>query len=177
MIEIAGVTPGATNGAAAPTANTAVNAAAERARAPAAEAAPLAEIGPLQRACLALLRGGWSSLAIVATDASAPARALAAALADVARAQRLRPVRVLDGAADSPAAVAALQDELGRRSGDGRTVVALDDPRTNPGALALAVHAEAVVLVVRLGASELRAIEETVGLVGRERVLGCVVAR
>ncbi len=181
MIEIAGVTAGAAGSSAAPNAatNGAANGAAkEHVRAPAAPGAAFPEVGPLQRTCLAVLRGEWTTVALVATDPSAPARPLADALADVSRAYRLRPLRVLDGAGASPAEVAQLQDELAAaRGGGGRVVACADDPRTSPGAVPLLVAAEAVVLVVRLGATAMRAVEELVEIVGRERVLGCVIAR
>ncbi len=178
MIEIAGATPGSAAGH-APATNSATNGATkDRLRAPdLAAGAPLADVGPLQRSCLAVLRAGWTTLAVVATDPSAPGHAFAAALAELARSHRLRPVRVLDGAVASSAEIAALQDALSARGGEVRTVIALDDPHRTPAAAPLLAHAEAVVLVVRLGASDLAAVEETVELVGRERVLGAVVAR
>lgn len=135
-------------------------------------------VGPLQRTCLAVLRGDWTTVALVATDPSAPVRPLADALADVSRAYRLRPLRIVDAAGASAAQVAHLQDELATsRVGEGRVVVAVDDLRRSPGGVPLVVQADAVVLVVRLGATALRDVEETVELVGRDRVLGCVVAR
>jgi hypothetical protein len=177
MIEIAGVTAGAATGTPNAATNGAANGAA-RERVRAAADAPPAEAGPLQRTCLAVLRGAWTTLAIVSADALSPAQPLATGLADVARAYRLRPVRAVDGSTASPGQLAHLQDELAAaRGAEGRLVVAVGDPRRNPGAVPLLVHAEAVVIVVRLGATELRAVEEIVGLVGRERVLGCVVAR
>ncbi|HET8538647.1 MAG TPA: hypothetical protein VFL83_02125 [Anaeromyxobacter sp.] len=180
MIEIAGASAGTPAGAKPAGGNGAVNGAAgERVRAPAdAAEASRAAPGPLQRAALAVLRGEWTTLAVVATHPAAPVQPLAAALAEVARAYRLRPVRVLDASAASGPALAQLQDELSAaRGGDGRVAVAVDDPRASPAGAPLLVHVEAVVLVVRLGATALRAVEETVELVGRERVLGCVVAR
>lgn len=177
MIEIAGATQGvgATNGAAKGATNTA---AMERARAPADPAlAHGAELGPLQRSCLVVLRAQWSSLAVVGMDPGARAQAFADTLAEVSRAYRLAPVRVLAGAAPSASQLAAVQDELSARGGAGRVVVAVDDAARGPGGAPLLVHAEAVVFVVRLGATELRAVEQLAELVGRERVLGCVVTR
>ncbi len=181
MIEIAGATGPAGSPAASNTAtNAATNGAAkERVRVPAAPAdAAYPELGPLQRTCLAVLRGEWTTVALVATDPSAPVKALADALSDVSRAYRLRPLRILEGSDPTSARTAQLQDELAAaRAGEGRVAVALGDPRTSPGAVPLLVAADAVVLVVRLGATAMRAVEEIVEVVGRERVLGCVVAR
>ncbi len=130
----------------------------------------------VQQCCLAVLREKWSTLALVATDRGTPARAASAALVEVARLFRLAPVRALSAAGASAPQVAQLVDELkGPREGAGRALVALDDPRTNPAGAPLLVAVDAVLLAVRLGASELRSIEEIVELAGRERVLGCVV--
>lgn len=181
MIEIAGA-PAASSAAPNTATNTAANGANGAAKErgwTAADAAGAAfpQVGALQRTCLSVLRGDWTTVALVATDPSAPVRPLADALADVSRAYRLRPLRVLDGAGASPAQVARLQDELAADRGEGRVAIAVGDLRTSPGGVPLAVQTDAVVLVVRLGASALRDVEETVELVGRERVLGCVVAR
>ncbi len=181
MIDIAGVGAGAAGTPALPNAatNGAANGAArERALAPAPGEVAWPELGVNQRTCLAVLRGEWTTLALVPTDPSAPVKALSDALSDVSRGYRLRPLRLQDGAGASPARVAELQDELAAaRGGDARLVVTLDDPRTSPAAVPLLVAAEAVVLVVRLGATGLRAVDELVEIVGRERILGCVVAR
>lgn len=141
--------------------------------------APTADATDLRRACLAVLRAEWSSLALVAADAAAAGQAVAAELAELARAYRLRPVQVLTGAGASAAQIPLLQDELAAAGSgrEARVVVTLGDPRADPATAPLLVHVDAALLVVRLGTSEIAAIEEIVGLVGRERVIGCVVAR
>lgn len=141
------------------------------------EEAPAAVDPELRRACLAALREEWSSLVLVAMDAAA-GQAVAGAIAELARAYRLRPVRVLAGTGAGPAQVALLQDQLAAaRDAEARVVVTVGDPRASPAAGMLLVHADAALLAVRLGATELPSIEEAVALAGRERVLGCVVAR
>jgi hypothetical protein len=141
--------------------------------------APTAETTDLRRACLAVLRAEWSSLAVVAADVATAAQAVAAELAEVARAYRLRPVQVLTGAGASAAQIPILQDELAAAGSgrEARVVVTLGDPRADQATAPLLVHVDAALLVVRLGTSEVAAVEEIVGLVGRERVIGCVVAR
>jgi hypothetical protein len=141
--------------------------------------APAGEVTDLRRTCLAVLRAEWSSLALVDADAGAAGELVAAQLTELAHAYRLRPVRVLPGSGVSAPQIALLQDELAaaRRGGEARVVVTLGNPRADPASVPLLVHADAAVLVVRLGASELGTIEEIVGLVGRERIIGCVVAR
>jgi hypothetical protein len=103
---------------------------------------------------------------------------VASALVDTARAYRLRPVRIVNGAGLPAQQLTPLLDELtAARGGELRTVVTLDDPRAAPSSAPLLVAADAALLLVRLGASELRSVEEAVALVGRERVVGCVVVK
>jgi hypothetical protein len=129
-------------------------------------------------ALLAVLRAEWSTLAVVATDASAAGPAVATALAEMTRAFRLRPVRALDASGASAPQIALLQDEVAAsRAGEARLVIAMDDPRAAPDCVPLLAALDAALLLVRIGASEIRAVEEIVALVGRERVIGCVVAR
>lgn len=139
--------------------------------------APMADRAE-RRALLAVLRAEWSTLAVVATDARDPGTTVAAALAEMARAYRLRPLRALNGAGASGPQITVLQDELAAaRDGQARLVFTLDDPRTAPACVPLLLQADAALLLVRLGASEIRSVEEIVAIVGRERVIGCVVAR
>jgi hypothetical protein len=131
----------------------------------------------LQRTCLAVLRAEWSTLAVVAVDARTGAVELASALADTARAYRLGRVRTLN-ASGGEAAVqpSRLLDTLAETRGtDVRTAIALGDPNADPERIPVLLAADAVVLVVRLGTSAIRAVEALVELVGRERVVGCVV--
>jgi hypothetical protein len=139
--------------------------------------APRHEPAALQRSCVAVLRAEWSTLALVPAGADLPARAAASALVETARAFRLRPLRILNGAGVPPAQLPALLDELAAgRGGDARTVVTLADLRAEPSGAPLLVAADAALLLVRLGTSELRAVEEALALAGRERVLGCLLA-
>jgi hypothetical protein len=140
--------------------------------------APQKDGGALQRSCVGVLRAEWSVLALVAAGPGVPSRAVASALVETARSYRLRPVRILNGAGVPAQQLAPLLDELAAaRGGEARTVVTLDDPRTDPSSAPLLVAADAALLLVRLGAAELRSVEEAVALVGRERVVGCVVVK
>lgn len=129
----------------------------------------------LQRTCLAVLRDSWSTLAVVATDPSIPAHDLANAFVSTARAYRLAPVRVLDGVGANAVQVARLLEGLEQQRDGSRTVIAVDDPLESPTRIPLVFAADAVVLVVRLGASTVRSVEATAELVGRDRIVGCVV--
>ena len=135
-----------------------------------------AEDGELQRACVAVLRADWSRLAIVGTFGGVPFDAVTRALVELSRAYRLGPVRVLSGSAPSAAEVPALLDELATAgAGPGRMVVAVGDPSTSPASVPLILAVDATVLLVRLGATELRVLAELVELAGPGRTLGCVV--
>jgi hypothetical protein len=129
-------------------------------------------------ALLTVLRAQWSTLALVATDAGAPCPALATALAEMTRAYGLRPVRALYASGASAPEIALVQEEVAAsRAGEARLVIAMDDPRAEPACVPLLAQLDAALLLVRIGASEIRAVEEIIALVGRERVIGCVVAR
>jgi hypothetical protein len=131
-----------------------------------------------QRTALAVLRAEWTTLALVSTEPGAPGRAVARTLVETARACRLRPVRDLNASGAAPAQLPQLLDELvAARGGEGRALVTVEDPRTSPASAPLLVAADAVVLLVRLGVSRLRSVEDVVALVGRDRVAGCVLLR
>jgi hypothetical protein len=138
--------------------------------------APRSEPAAFQRSCVAVLRAEWSTLALVSAGADLPGRAIASALVETARSCRLRPVRILNGAGVPAPQLPTLLDELALgRGGETRTVITLADPRAEPACAPLLVAADAALLLVRLGTSELRALEEAVSLAGRDRVVGCLV--
>lgn len=140
--------------------------------------APSAETTSLQRTCVAVLRAKWSTLALVATEPGAAARGVASALVETARSCRLPAVRAIHGSGVAAPQIAALVEELAAaRAADTRAVITVDDPRANPACAPLLVAVDAAVLLVRLGASELRSVEEAIELIGRERVLGCILVR
>lgn len=130
----------------------------------------------LQRMSLTVLRADWSTLAVVATDPRTPAWEIANALVDAARAHRLRAVRAVNGLGAQAAQVTRLMEPIAVPDGaDARTVIAVDDPVANPACMPLVVAADAVLLLVRLGSSKSSSVEAMTELVGRERVVGCVV--
>lgn len=127
---------------------------------------------------LAVLRAEWSTLAVVAADGGAPAAAVASGLADLARSYRLPAVRALDASGPAAPELAQLQAEIAApRAGEARLAIAVDHPRAQPSYVPLLAQVDAAVIVVHLGTATMEAIEEVVALVGRERVLGCIVAR
>ncbi|HEX9243398.1 MAG TPA: hypothetical protein VF875_13230 [Anaeromyxobacter sp.] len=168
MIEIATGTPNAPNGLVRPR-NEAVEA-------PRAEAAPVQDV---QRLCLAVLREEWNTLALVSTEPGAPGRYVARALVETARTCRLRPVRDLNASGVAPSQLPQLLDELvaARNGAEGRALLTIEDPRSNLASAPLLVAAEKVLLLVRPGVSRIRSVAEIVELVGRERVVGCILLK
>jgi hypothetical protein len=139
----------------------------------AASAVPTAQ----QLVSLRVLRAEWTTLAVLPTAPGISAREVAAALAETARAHRLCPVRVLAVAAAASPPLAPLDELAAARGGDVRTAIAVEFPAARPAAMPAILDADAVLLLVRLGVSELRAVRELAELVGPERVVGCVLVR
>lgn len=150
----------------------------------------------LQDAWLGLLGSEWGSLAVVPVDGETPAGLATAGLDDLAAllglARRARARGEGEGAGeDAPAPAFQLLDGTGATTeraaelvarmeafvaGGGRAVVAVDPPARSLAGLALAMAADKVLLLVRLGTPRDLA-ERTIQLVGRERILGCVEVR
>jgi hypothetical protein len=143
--------------------------------------APRNEVAVLrdtQRLCLAVLRAEWTTLAIVSAGPGAPGRTFSRALVETARACHLRTVKDLNAGGVAPTQLPELLDELeAARGGEGRALVTLEDPATSPASAPLVLAADRILLLVRIGASRLRSVSEIVELVGRERVIGCVLLR
>ena len=58
-----------------------------------------------------------------------------------------------------------------------RVLISLRSIFENPTATPIATQADAIVLCVGLGTTQLKSVEKTIAEVGRERVLGCIVVR
>lgn len=130
----------------------------------------------LQRTSLAVLRAEWSTLAVVSTDARTNALDVANDLVGCARAYRLGVMRVVNGCMSAATQVPRLLDTLRETQGtEVRTVVALDDPLSNPDRMPLLFAADAAVLLVRLGTTTVKSVEAAMDLVGRDRVVGCII--
>jgi hypothetical protein len=128
----------------------------------------------LQLLWLSLVQRSWRSLAVVPCDDSVTARLAAAALAEIAAFYDLGPVETLDAigalSGDGPRLA---QDLAARVEAGKRVVVLVDPPLKGLGGFPLVVAAEVAVLLVRYG-SPLATVQGTIGLVGREKVLGCI---
>ena len=53
-------------------------------------------------------------------------------------------------------------------------MVAVDAPMQNPGAIPLILAADAALIIIRLGTSELESARSIIDIVGRDRILGTV---
>lgn len=135
---------------------------------------PAAALREVQELWLSIAGAPWRSLAIVPAGSrpgATPAK-LARALADAADALGGGPVTVL-----SPAAGAALALAAPAAPRDGRTLVPIAQVVAEPAGAALAQRADAVLLCVERGRTRLADVRRTVALVGRARILGCVLVR
>jgi hypothetical protein len=132
----------------------------------------------LQKLWLATQRREWHSLAIVGADKGVDTLPLAEMLAHIAWAYRGQPSCVFD-LRDLGLRLADYQArEIGAQVAAGvRVIVSLRSPAENPTAIAIARHADAVVLCVETGKTRLKVAERTIAELGRERVLGTIVLR
>jgi hypothetical protein len=123
-----------------------------------------------------LMRGPWPSIVVIPSDPSISASEVTAPLVQIAREEEFDPFLVLSGEGATPTSGARLAKELQASVAAGTRVVAtVDSVMTNLGGVALIRDAAAVLLVIRLGESQFDSIHSTVDIVGRERVIGCLV--
>ena len=121
-----------------------------------------------------LADGGWSSLAVVPADPGGNAVAIARALAEVGTRLGEAPVVAVAAEALDYASARDLL-ELQRRAGSAQLVLALPPVLVEPLGLAVAREADAVLLTVVRGRTRLADVRRTVELLGRERLVGCVL--
>lgn len=139
--------------------------------------------GEFQGLWFRLARSNWTSLVLVPADEGLSAAGIATALADVGRRLRNTPVTFLVMAGSVDYASAGKFVSAVTRPSDGvdgrpssRVVVAVPSVIEQPLALAVTDAADAVAVVARTGATAKDAAERTIELVGRDRILGCVLA-
>jgi hypothetical protein len=132
----------------------------------------------LQNLWLGIERREWRSLAVVGTTRSVATLEIAELLAQLAWRYRGQPSGVCDLRDLTMRLIEVGVQEMRTQMEAGtRLVVALRSIFENPAAAAVAKEADAVLLCVALGETSLKAAEETIAAVGRERVLGCVILR
>ena len=132
----------------------------------------------LQRLWLSVERREWRSLAIIAASKSLETVQLAEMIAQLAWRYRGQPSSVCDLRDLSIRLIDyEVQGMRAQIESGARLVVALRSIFENPTATAIARQTDAVLLCIALGETNLKAAEETIAAVGRERVLGSIVLR
>lgn len=127
---------------------------------------------------LATVATEWRSLVLVPADASASSLGAADALRQSAARYAERPVQLIDAThADAADVAGMLASIAGATSADGRAIVAIASPITNPAAIAIARGTDAALLVVPLGTTHFDAARQTLALIGRGRFIGSVALR
>jgi hypothetical protein len=132
----------------------------------------------LQKLWLALQRREWRSLAVMATGTSLQTLPVAEMLAQIAWCYRGQPSCVFD-LRDVSLRLADYQIREVHQQADAgaRVLIALRSAAENPTAVLIAREADAVVLCVQLGTTQVKAAEQAIADVGRERVLGTIIVR
>src|SRR5712691_3872062 len=135
----------------------------------------------LQELWFATLRTEWSSLVVVPAHAGGSAFNIARALAEVGGRHRGSPIMLVTADASDLARTAQLVANLSRQTAGtvgrrgGEVIVSLEPVVTNPLGIAIALAADAVLVTIELGVTDMASARRTIELVGRERLLGCVV--
>jgi hypothetical protein len=127
----------------------------------------------------------WWSLAVVPAGPDESALEVANALYDVGALVSGGPMRLLDARSVTLTSSASFivnmtslvspPEERRATGGDQRAVVVLASVIDEPAGIPIALAADAVVLTVTLGSTDIDAARRTVELVGAEHVLGCIL--
>jgi len=133
-----------------------------------------------------MLRRAWNSLALVPVASGGTTFELGKALSELGAVFGGRPVRLLSGVdltLDSLAQFIDTMVRLAKKGGGGtsnddqRVVVVLNSVVNDPLGVAVALAADAVLLVVELGKSDIESARRTIDLIGSERFIGSVTIR
>jgi hypothetical protein len=132
----------------------------------------------LQRLWLSVDRREWRSLAVISATKSIETIQIAEVIAQLAWRYKGQPSNVCDLRDLSIRLIDYEVQEMRANVESGtRLVVALRSIFENPTAASVARQTDAVLLCVALGETNLKAAEETIAAVGRERMLGSIVLR
>ena len=130
----------------------------------------------LQRLWFTTRQQGWSSLAIIPSDAAVDAGRVAESLVATGRLYGERTVSLLNARGAQLTGVHDLVDLLGVMTGRGEWVIVPVDPiEDSPSAVPIVRATSAAILVVRLGESLLNSARTAIEAIGRERFLGSIV--
>jgi hypothetical protein len=134
-----------------------------------------------QELWFATLRRPWASLAVVPAHAGVSCLDVAKSLADVARMLRRQSVMLLSGEGLDLAATAKLvykiREQQPQKAMDEPPliVVALESVISNPTGIAIGLAADAALLCVQMGTTDIASARHTVEMLGRDRFVGAVL--
>jgi len=129
----------------------------------------------LQEMWLQLVSSRWSSLVVVPADRGTSVRAVTGTMLEVFHLLELGTFVSIHAEGTSLTEGANLAKEIAAAASRGSRVVAtVDFPLESPSAIPVVSACEAALLVVSLGAAEVAPSRSVIGLIGRERILGCV---
>jgi len=121
----------------------------------------------------------WTSLAVISADDGMRSWRLVEKLVEVAKQAQygaLKPVNILELSPERVTAVANAVSKVSSLGERKRFVIAIDSPLENPMALRILSVCDAVILVLEKGRSSIPESQRIVEMVGRERLIGAVLA-
>jgi len=129
----------------------------------------------LQRLWFATLKRDWSSLAVLPAHAGGSAAQVAKSLAQIAAIHKDSPIKLISAeGADLQGASRLIIDMTTHVASGGLAIVLLDSVISNPAGIPVALAADAALLCVQLGDSDLESSKRTLDLVGASRFVGAV---
>jgi hypothetical protein len=128
-----------------------------------------------------LLARPWSSLAVVSPERTPKTLRLARSLGEFGTRHRRRPVEIIDGMRLDLERSAAIAQMVEPEEGvpplsDPRFVIALDSPIANPIAMEVLAASGAVLMLLEKGVTRIPQALRVIEMVGRERLIGAVLA-
>jgi hypothetical protein len=129
-----------------------------------------------QRLWFTAAKKGWTSLAMVPTDAGIDVAGVADAFVAAGRENEPRTIQVLSSVGADGEAMTAIMANMTAAVGRGELVVIVTDPVQQNGAtLAILRVTSAVLLVVKPKTSRIASARSLVASVGKDRVIGSIV--
>jgi hypothetical protein len=122
-----------------------------------------------------LVRYPWRSLALVPADPSISSLTAAHALSEAGRPYQRDPVYVVDAERVAPTVVIGVLGSLSTdEAGETKTLIAVRSPLLHQPAIPIVRTADAAVLLVRLGTSDIRQARRTLESIGGGHFIGSV---
>lgn len=129
----------------------------------------------LQQLWFACLKREWSSLVVLPANPGGSSGDVARALAEIGRLQRGSGVHFLNAEKVDLGATSGLIIEMTSRVTKGELVIiSLDSVLSNHAGIPVALAADAALLCIELGKTEVTSARRTLDLLGRDRILGSV---